>query len=522
MKAQSSFMIAVLFFSATLCYSQYTLTLQPGPEGKDAIISDYYTVGYGEHTNNYAMAGTSSGVPFVCRFLLEFDLSDLPSPCWVVDARLSLFYANDPSNPHSHYGDNWSLIQRVTEPWEELEVSWWNQPPVTTDDQLRIPPSVNPTQDYLDLDLTAMVSKWADEPDSNFGMLVRIETEEIYRRIMFASSDYLIDPEKRPHLEVTYLLCEPPEASFLYETTGMSVAFAGSATSALTWHWDFGDGDTSNLQNPVHEYLDQGFYEVCLTVHDACYFDQTCQVVEICTEPPQAAFTSYLGGMTVSFSNETLVGATYLWDFGDGLSSTEENPIHTYEVAGDYTVCLTAWNSCGEDSVCAGVFVCDPPLTLFYYDPMGVEVQFWEACMMAEQFHWDFGDGNTSKYSNPLHSYVEAGVYEVCLTAFNSCDTATYCDWVYVDFAGETEKEEVPAGLSVFPNPALDQLTVSSELKTGKLIIYDMNGRTVKKIRKYNSSMVNIDISAFSPGVYLVRIESDEGKVASGKFVKTE
>ncbi len=522
MKAKTLFLLFGLLISATLCFSQYTLTLQPGTEGKDAIVSDFYPVGYGEHTNNYAMAGTSGGVPFVCRFLLEFDLSDLPSPCWVVDARLSLYYANDPYNPHTHYGDNWTLIQRVTEPWEELEVSWWNQPPVTTEDQLRIPPSTSPTQDYTDLDLTALVNKWVDEPDSNFGMLVRIETEVMYRRVMFASGDYVIDPAKRPKLEITYLLCEPPEASFTFETSGLTASFAGAATSALTWHWDFGDGDTSNLQNPVHTYLEQGFYTVCLTVEDSCYFDQYCAVVEVCTEPPLAAFDYIADGLTVDFDNQTPDAGEYLWDFGDGEESTEESPVHTYDIPGTYMVCLTAWNSCGEDSVCTVISVCVNPQVGFYYYQYYQEVQFWEYCFMTEQFHWDFGDGHTSKYSNPVHTYDSAGTYYVCLSAINSCGTEEYCEWVYVGSVGVTEEKEKVNDLQIYPNPASDRLTIVGKHIVDRIAIYDLFGRMVMEIDEMGENPVTVDVSRLPPGMYLIRLFGSDGSEPVSKFMKID
>ncbi|MFN0214385.1 MAG: PKD domain-containing protein [Saprospiraceae bacterium] len=116
------------------------------------------------------------------------------------------------------------------------------------------------------------------------------------------------------------------------------------------WEWDFGDGHTSNEQNPIHTYAAPGIYLVCLTIHDddgGCS-SHVCHHIQV-NHPPaghcQAAFTFEIdaGGLGVQFTNTstgTTGHATYFWDFGDGGTSTEENPHHIYPHEGHYTVCL--------------------------------------------------------------------------------------------------------------------------------------------------------------------------------------
>jgi PKD repeat protein len=65
---------------------------------------------------------------------------------------------------------------------------------------------------------------------------------------------------------------------------------------------------------------------------------------------PEAAFTYTAGGLVVTFTNTSQNATAYLWSFGDGITSTLENPVHTYAAAGDYTVVLTATNTCGLDT----------------------------------------------------------------------------------------------------------------------------------------------------------------------------
>jgi hypothetical protein len=108
------------------------------------------------------------------------------------------------------------------------------------------------------------------------------------------------------------------------------------------------------------------------------------------------------------------------------------------------------------------------------------------------------------------------------MTAINSCGAEEYCEWVYVGSIGVPEEEGEKGDLMIYPNPAMDQLAVRSSQFAAKLMIYDMYGRMVKKLRNIGSYPYYIDISNLSPGMYLLSIETKEGKVISGKFVKGE
>lgn len=131
----------------------------------------------------------------------------------------------------------------------------------------------------------------------------------------------------------------------------LTVHFSDSSTSAhtiTTWLWDFGDGTTSTSQNPSHTYAHDGTYLVCLTIHDnhGCS-NQSCHhiTVNAIATPCHAAFTFHPSSASnlINFTNTstgTTVHTTYSWTFGDGTTSTDENPHHTYTHSGHYTVCL--------------------------------------------------------------------------------------------------------------------------------------------------------------------------------------
>jgi PKD repeat protein len=145
-----------------------------------------------------------------------------------------------------------------------------------------------------------------------------------------------------------------PSASFsATPTTGcspMTVNFTDQSTGPATWFWTFDGGipATSTEQNPTVVYNTPGVYEVSLAVSNPFGSNSLTQVgyIEV-GEGPEASFTSTANAGTVVFTNTSTGGTSYAWDFGDGNSSTEENPSHTYAANGEYTVTLSVTNGCG-------------------------------------------------------------------------------------------------------------------------------------------------------------------------------
>lgn len=116
------------------------------------------------------------------------------------------------------------------------------------------------------------------------------------------------------------------------------------------WQWDFGDGNFSFQQNPSHLYSESGFYNVCLTISNnlTTCFDTICMNIVVedslnCSAEFEVTLdtlnnTPFTYLFTHISSNTT---NSWFWDFGDGNFSYEQNPIHTFEMAGDYLVCLS-------------------------------------------------------------------------------------------------------------------------------------------------------------------------------------
>ncbi len=150
----------------------------------------------------------------------------------------------------------------------------------------------------------------------------------------------------------------PPTAAFNFSTNGLTATFTDlSSNNPTEWLWDFGDGQSSTLQNPAHTYANGGGWQVCLTVSNPAGSGTTCKFI-FAFLVPQAAFSFTINELEVNFTdNSSNDPSTWHWNFGDGASSSEQNPTHVFAQTGNYEVCLTAANQAGEDVFCDTVQV---------------------------------------------------------------------------------------------------------------------------------------------------------------------
>jgi len=212
---------------------------------------------------------------------------------------------------------------------------------------------------------------------------------------------------------------------------GQEVAFTNTSfmgyPPADQFQWAFGDGMTSTLEHPTHLYAGPGNYEVSFELCNSVGCDAVTDTVEVLVGPT-AIFTFTTNLLTVSFTNNSQAATGYLWAFGDGMTSTLEQPVYTYTTAGAYSVTLTAYG-CGEDDHTAVVTVAGVPLAGFTHNApvcLGKPIVFTNTSANADTFLWTFGDGTTATETHPMHSYTATGTYTVNLEACQdaACDTA--------------------------------------------------------------------------------------------------
>ncbi|MBN2806935.1 MAG: DNRLRE domain-containing protein [Prolixibacteraceae bacterium] len=206
------FLAGAFMLLTLLLFAQKKMVLQPGPnDGKDATIywiesiegrnGDMMSKNYGSLTALPSEAWTVDGDFFIARSLLEFDFSSIPANAEIISAALSLYF--DGTYEHqSLSGSNEMLIQRVTSPWEENAVTWNNQPSISVENQAKVPETLYNNQHLLDFDITTLVQDVINKYP-NYGFLIRLETEDFYRRTRYASSDFSFSTSW-PKLEITY------------------------------------------------------------------------------------------------------------------------------------------------------------------------------------------------------------------------------------------------------------------------------------------------------------------------------
>jgi PKD repeat protein len=228
-----------------------------------------------------------------------------------------------------------------------------------------------------------------------------------------------------------------PTASFTGEPTSgnapLSVAFTDhSSGSPTSWNWNFGDGQGSVLQNPVHVYWAGGEYSVTQTASNEYGTSSVTKQYFVHVLPPLTAkFTadpkSGLTPLVVKFT-DTSTGnpEIWAWDFGDGSTSMgSTNPVHTYTKVGSFDVTLKVSRGLNEDSSTQTITVGGAPSANFAADRTTVgentPVQFTDQTLNSPtSWAWDFGDGATSTEQNPTRIYSVKGVYTVTLTATNN------------------------------------------------------------------------------------------------------
>lgn len=235
----------------------------------------------------------------------------------------------------------------------------------------------------------------------------------------------------------------------------MEVSFTDLSTNGpASWSWNFGDGSTSALQNPSHNYTSDGIYTVSLTATNAGGGDTETKEgyitvldsgsfledIDFSADPLDG-----LAPLTVSFTDQStgifmILPHSYYWEFGDGSTSTDQNPVHTYTAPGTYTVKMTVniflfgeYYKEKIDYVTVGAV----PVADFSGSPREVvkknPVTFTDdSTGTPTSWEWDFGDGITNTVQNPTHVYKSRGTYDVSLTVSNAYGTDSITEVGYI------------------------------------------------------------------------------------------
>jgi len=245
--------------------------------------------------------------------------------------------------------------------------------------------------------------------------------------------------------------------------------FTNTSTGAVSYSWNLGNNATSLQTDPSTSYLSPGTYTVILTATASNGATSTKTLTITVYGVPQVNFTApttVCAGAAISFNNQTNAGVpgpvTYSWNFGDGGTSTSQNPSHTYVSAGSYNVSLLATNSQGCDSLLiktAFITVLPLPTSSFTAN----NTHFCNAPVTATftgqatgngpyTYAWTFGDNGTAAGGTPTHNYLSNGTYTVSLTVtdVNGCQN-TDTQPAYITVGGPHASFTPPVGCAGFP-----------------------------------------------------------------------
>lgn len=225
---------------------------------------------------------------------------------------------------------------------------------------------------------------------------------------------------------------------------GLTASFSASTNNAdaiKTYEWDFGDGSaTSALATPSHQYNKTGIYTVYLTyttVNGCTGKVQTVNNVAV-YEKPVPDFSSpdapkICGNTAATFKDQSDIGDSWLWNFGDGNTGTGKNTTHSYEKPGTYTIQMIVSNHACHDTIIKEKYItATNPFPKFVVRPVDCARRttfvFEDHSIGAESWQWDWGDGTDTAYSvatgTLTHVFPRSGTYKVVLTTKDShCTT---------------------------------------------------------------------------------------------------
>lgn len=304
-----------------------------------------------------------------------------------------------------------------------------------------------------------------------------------------------------------------PLADFSPNIAGPNVDMNNKSSYAMSHFWDFGDGKTSTDSSPTHIYKD-GRYEIKYTATNKCGSTKTSRTITIGDRPTAGFSVKSENGCipyVVQFENTSTSSAkNFNWSFPGAVpsTSTDKNPIVTYNSVGKYDVKLVVSNGVESDSITRTNFISvnEGPTGSFQHSVSGFVSYFTNNSVNSTKYFWDFGDGSTSTSASPSHNYGVEGEFIVRLFAENECgvDTIEKLIAVYlipkVNFTSDVVKACAPYKVKFKDLSSVDVLEWNWQFEGGNpaissmqnpVVSYDKAGKYTVKLSVKNSNGTN-------------------------------
>jgi PKD repeat protein len=292
------------------------------------------------------------------------------------------------------------------------------------------------------------------------------------------------------------------------------------------WNWDFGDGSTSQDYNPSHTYTHSGNYDVSLQANIYIYDDLISTTIPVDTIKSEVFvkqdYIIIAGELMANFDSDKREGyaplevkftdvssgepESWLWNFGDGETSTVKNPTHVYDSVGVFSVSLTIKKDETENTktITNMIKVLQALQADFSANPRKgdspLNVQFTDESIgvpAANSWSWQFGDGGTSDKQNPMHIYANDGVYEVTLLVGNGERTDSETKTAYIKVG---QPSDLKADFTAEPRTGDSPLSVQfTDISSGSPIqwVWDFGDGTIIN-REQNPSHIYENSGTFS------------------------
>jgi gliding motility-associated-like protein len=330
-------------------------------------------------------------------------------------------------------------------------------------------------------------------------------------------------------IPITVIVWPLVDAVYSYEIkygcTEDTVVFTNTSIGANKYKWYFGDGTTDTASNPVHIFGTQGVYTVKLVSKSNTCKDSLEQVIDL-QHPLAAGFTTDVDTIcqhrAITFTNTSVtttingIPPTYSWNFGDGFTDVTDNPVHTFDVTGVYTVFMVVKDfvPC-TDTAFRTVYVdTTSAFSLAVSDSMacaGQAITFSGnySEIGLKDIMWEYGDGIVEHNVNPArHSYEQPGSYIIKVSAdYRICrDTSA----------------EIPVVLR--PRPIINLGPDTSMCPNAEpLVLTDyLNGGNASASWQWNTGEQTFTILAKQPGMYSATVTIDGCSGTDSVWVKKD
>jgi PKD repeat protein len=306
------------------------------------------------------------------------------------------------------------------------------------------------------------------------------------------------------------------------------------------YKWSFGDGGTSGAESPTHAWSALGPKTVTLAIEldNGCKSSMSKNLVV--GVQPKASFeaNNVCAGSPVVFENNTTWSQgdiTYSWNFGDNTTSTNSDPLKSYNttITTTYNVTLKASIAGGcEDQITKAVTVNEAPQTCdfdastdYTFGYYGVKLQPKNGAgnvggQAGVQYTWVFAGGGTETGSSVSYNFQEDGTYKVTMRAkvlSTGCECSKTID-VVMNRGAVADLNKV--GVAVYPNPNAGQFNIALKESFGSMVeitMTNMAGQVVKTQTMANTGLLNVNAGDLADGIYTVSVRSG-AQVATSKI----